>query len=223
MSFRFEQLKTETVFALKSSKGKMKKPSSVISSGNGKGKREQLMLTSRFLSDSQFLSTLKNRIHEESLALYPSTTIFPDPTRISFIARFLLRLAEIVHLVKIYRDENGRISECSNLTLLNAILVMRGVERDNSNSLTKGTSSGSIADSNASSIIASSNGSTEVSQKKEIEVTPTKDRNFCINQPKGPKITEHSLWLHVMTIQVLGSMFAFGVRYWIAAIVFPNR
>lgn len=100
---------------------------------------------------------------------------------------------------------------------------MRGVERDNSNSLTKETSSRSILDSNGSSIIASSNASTEISQKKEIEVTPTKDRNFSRNQPKGPKITEYLLWLHVMTIQVLGSMFAFGVRYWIAAIVFPNR
>lgn len=136
----------------------------------------------------------------------------------------MLRLAEIVNLVKIYRDENGRISECSNLTLLNAILVMRGVERDNSNPLTAGTSSGSIPDSNGSSIIASSNTSTENPQKKGLEVSTTiKDRNFSINQPKGPKITEYSLWLHVMTIQVLGSMFAFGVRYWIAAIVFPNR
>jgi len=134
------------------------------------------------------------RIHRETLSLYPSTALFPSSKPASLPVKLLLRLGEVAHIVRLYSDPStGRITECSNLTLLNAILVFRGVERSDS----KSTST--------------------------ISKDGQEDPNFSVDQPKGPKITEYSLWLHVMGIQVMGSVFAFAVRYWVASIVFPSR
>ncbi|PWN49337.1 hypothetical protein IE53DRAFT_363231 [Violaceomyces palustris] len=38
---------------------------------------------------------------------------------------------------------------------------------------------------------------------------------------EGKGLSEQQLWFHVISIQILGSLIAFAIRYWVASIVFP--
>ncbi|EPQ31065.1 uncharacterized protein PFL1_01254 [Pseudozyma flocculosa PF-1] len=92
-----------------------------------------------------------------------------------------------------------RLKSTTNLTLLNAILVFRGVRHRPSSSTTTiapvhvgvGVDTGKINDDGA--------------------------RPYT-----GPSISELGLWYHVMAVQALGSLLAFAVRYRVAALVFPT-
>ncbi|KAI3476030.1 hypothetical protein L1887_62428 [Cichorium endivia] len=98
----------------------------------------------------------------------------------SLVATWVLKVLAGLRLVQLdfYDDQKRRIKSTTNLTLLNAILVLRGVRHD--------------------------------PQAKQGDAPFT-----------GPRIGEHSLWMHAMACQLAGSALAFGIRYWIAAVVFP--
>ena len=91
------------------------------------------------------------------------------------LSTLILKLLSLLHLVQLDYYPNGRIKSTTNLTLLNAILVIRGVRH-----------------------------------------THSAEKPFT-----GPHISEHSLWLHTMLLQVAGSCLAFAIRYWLASVVFP--
>lgn len=91
------------------------------------------------------------------------------------------------------RKQVPRLASTTNLTILNALLVLRGVE---------------TLKSAAGLRVVSSSGSPLLEVKEGRRL-------------RGPAITELGLFWHVMLVQIACSAAAFGVRYWLAAVVFP--
>ncbi|WFD43696.1 UDP-N-acetylglucosamine--dolichyl-phosphatN-acetylglucosaminephosphotransferase [Malassezia psittaci] len=110
-----------------------------------------------------------------------------------FLTSIILPLLQFLRLVAPVYDTEGNQVGVSNLTLLNAILVLRGARP-------------SVIDSAIAVQPVAQNG----------------DPALRVDGAPGTlAITERSLWYYVMMVQILGSLFAFGVRYWVASIVFP--
>ncbi|UZJ57303.1 hypothetical protein CBS101457_006623 [Exobasidium rhododendri] len=130
-------------------------------------------------------------VNLKTMSLHPSVATFSPEMPAKPITVAILRLFAAFRLARLQWDDtdkvNGRkrLRSSTNLTLLNAILVFRGVHPQE----TKGEAS--------SSDDPKSNTNTQ------------------------PQIDEPGLWRHVMLFQIFCSLCAFGVRYWLAAIVFP--
>lgn len=137
------------------------------------------------------------RYHAETNSLYPSIQYFGSgdvdkdkqltntsmqPLHpASTVSTLVLKSLSALHLVQLefYDAQQRRIKSTTNLTILNAILVLRRVRHRSH---------------------------------------PTHDNQIPFT---GPHISEYSLWLHTMLLQVAGSCLAFAIRYWLASIVFP--
>ncbi|WFD27953.1 UDP-N-acetylglucosamine--dolichyl-phosphatN-acetylglucosaminephosphotransferase [Malassezia nana] len=104
----------------------------------------------------------------------------------------LLRLLEMCRCVQLIRHEQGHIVGVTNLTLLNAVLVARG----------------SRCASASSAVVESCMG-----HKDPALRVPAHSATL--------RLSERGLWYHVMVIQVMGSLVAFTVRYWLASLLFP--
>ncbi|SNX85322.1 related to ALG7 -UDP-N-acetylglucosamine-1-phosphate transferase [Melanopsichium pennsylvanicum] len=125
--------------------------------------------------------------NEDEDAKLPNTSKKPL-RRASLMATLVLKFLSNLHLVQIeFWDPKDRrkVKSTTNLTILNAILVFRGVQH-----------------------------------RSEREANQEKDdhdqRPFT-----GPEITEWGLWVNTMVLQIMGSAVAFGIRYWVARVVFP--
>lgn len=145
-------------------------------------------------------------LHAPTLSLYPSSATFAQRPP-SALVSFILQLLESLHVVVLTRDaKSGKISDTTNLTLINAVLVFRGVRPPPARPLR--------ASSGAESDIAAAESSNSTSTTPEMP---------AVLVPSGPRITEYGLWVHIMALQVTGSILAFGVRYWLSGLVFPQR
>ncbi|PWN28434.1 hypothetical protein BDZ90DRAFT_231410 [Jaminaea rosea] len=147
------------------------------------------------------------KVHSETMALYPSLVVFPRGSKrpLKMMGKGMLLILETLRFIKIYRArdlgagaESGRdgndIVAATNLTLLNTILVVAGVQ---------------VPLEDVKWRLASESLASPVEQPS-------------IPSPQGPYIDEARLWRMTMGVQLLGSAVAFGVRYWAAAIVFPQ-
>lgn len=124
--------------------------------------------------------------------MYPSRASLHG-VKPSALRRPILELLRALRLVQLEYDAQGAISSTTNLTLINALLVLVGVRGPPSPS-TQPTSDGAHG------------------KGKDAVAEPA---------PSGPRITEPTLWGLVMGTQIAGSLLAFTVRYWLAGIVFP--
>ncbi|WFD33504.1 UDP-N-acetylglucosamine--dolichyl-phosphatN-acetylglucosaminephosphotransferase [Malassezia cuniculi] len=120
-------------------------------------------------------------------ALVPSCVYMHNS---SPLAHGIVAVLEALRLVRSIRTDDGRVVGTTNFTLLNALLVLRGVRPQ------------CIAPLNPP----------EKNKDPIIPVRRTAD---------SPKITEHDLWRMVMGVQVLASLGAFAIRYWLAELIFP--
>lgn len=141
------------------------------------------------------------RVHKETMALYPSVVTFAQKP-LSRLGKGMLRILETLRFIRVYRAgdagrEGNEMVAATNLTLLNTLLVLAGVQTP------------------VEEIKARIEGEGGATKAKEAAQT-------TIPAPKGPHIDEARLWRMTMGVQLLGSAVAFGVRYWAAAIVFPQ-
>lgn len=126
--------------------------------------------------------------------LYPSSVRLSHlPAPLRRVRNTALAILERLALVVRLYDEHGAIVGVTNLTLLNALLVARG-------SRVQPVSSAQLAACYAQADPA-------------LRTTPV---------PGTLKVSEHALWYHIMAVQVLGSVVAFSIRYWLASVVFPQ-
>lgn len=140
------------------------------------------------------------KVHPETMALYPSLAVFPAARPAGILGSAMLRILEIPGLVILYRDSESKcILATTNLTILNTILVMSGVHSSEEDVM------------RYIRVQAAAGTSTTVSPLPSLP------------HPEGPIITEASLWRKMMGVQLCGSAVAFAVRYWAAAIVFPDQ
>lgn len=103
-------------------------------------------------------------------------------------ARALVLTLERLRVVRCVRTRDCRVIGTTNLTLLNALLVLRGVR------------------------LAAAE-----------DVAPRADPSIAVRRTAdSPRVSEHELWRMTMAVQVLASVGAFGVRYWLAALIFPS-
>lgn len=122
--------------------------------------------------------------------LYPSCVRLPQPLSTSTIA--MLRVLEACRCARLVRHEHGHIVGVTNLTLLNAVLVARGVR---------------CASASPAAMEAC------MAQKDPTLRVPAQSNTL--------HVSERGLWFYVIAIQVAGSLVAFTVRYWLASILFP--
>lgn len=118
--------------------------------------------------------------NEEQDKLLPNTSTKPLRPA-GLLATIVLRALAALRLVQLDYWEGGKggkVKSTTNLTILNAILVMRGV--------------------------------------RHLPNAGEGEQPFT-----GPRVTEYGLWVHTMLLQVAGSCLAFGIRYWVASVVFP--
>lgn len=153
-------------------------------------------------------------VHRETMSLYPSIAVFSPGKPPSKLGTFMLLILEQLRLVILYRQSQvqpedlqasthgSHIVGTTNLTLLNTLLVVSGVrtplqevrrQLDDAGARLKG--------------------------EKIPKATSISER---ISRPAGPHIDEPRLWRMTMGVQLLGSALAFAVRYWAAAVVFPQ-
>lgn len=145
----------------------------------------------------------------QTMALHPSMAHYGDkrPRPLAVLILRIFSALRLAHLVWVEdqaasiadRDPDTarprrRLASTSNLTLLNAILVFRGVKP-------------------LPQALAPT--PTQAGQTGKAEGDPATMAH------QGPRISERSLWWHVILLQIACSMLAFGIRYWLAAVVFP--
>lgn len=132
------------------------------------------------------------------MGLHPSVTTFSPQKPATALATRILQLFAAFRMVDLqWQPAPGQLGKrqiysTTNLTILNAILVFRGV--------------------------------------RPLAQVETKDKDKAVPDKlwDGPSanttvhITEYALWWHVILFQVVCSAIAFGVRYWLASIVFPQ-
>ncbi|PWY99644.1 hypothetical protein BCV70DRAFT_200566 [Testicularia cyperi] len=165
------------------------------------------------------------RFHAASNSLYPSIQFFAPPPAFSDpaagkdastflatglpntsksplrpssrLATLVLKALSFLGLVQLeFWDPltKNHVKSTTNLTILNAILVLRGVRCLPFDTLQS---------------------QTQMQTQKDTDTD-------TIKKPySGPDISEYGLWLHMMAVQVAGSLLAFAIRYWVAAVVFP--
>lgn len=138
-------------------------------------------------------------IHAPTGALYPSSAYLQNvpAKRLSALRRPILQLFSALHLVHLEYSSTNELVSTTNLTLLNALLVLRGVQPPRGAALAHAHRA-------------------EKRAGAEAEVA-------ALRAPTGARVTELDLWRAMMGTQVGGSALAFMVRYWAAAIVFPQR
>ncbi|KDN51324.1 hypothetical protein K437DRAFT_254912 [Tilletiaria anomala UBC 951] len=182
------------------------------------------------------------RIDSDTMCLYPSSAAWPQGQHAGVVATLILRVFEALSLVRLKRDgggyggdgnASGKIIGTTNLTILNALLVLRGVRgpMDESGQMSLGkqvrTSSSSKTPAQVSftsvtlPTFEDASGDGKDGSKHEVQAMPADGQREA--RVSGPIVDEKGLWWHVMAVQTLGSVFAFAVRYHIAAIVFPQR
>lgn len=151
------------------------------------------------------------RVHAETLALYPSMAVFPLTKPASKLGSLMLLILEKLHLVVLWREvelisggTGGRIVATTNLTILNALLVISGVQ---------------VPPKTAFRTVVEGRGIPEDLEDKSSDKAKLDTTSIA---PTGPLINELRLWRMMMGVQLLGSAVAFAVRYWAAAIVFPQ-
>ena len=128
-------------------------------------------------------------VDTESRTLYPSCVRL---TEHALPTRLMLALLEQLGCVQRIYDECGQVVGTTNLTLLNALLVLRGVR---------------VAPASKADLIASRSKTDPVLRPAPVRHT------LCVS--------EHTLWYYTMGVQALGSAMAFMVRYWLSSIIFP--
>lgn len=121
-----------------------------------------------------------------SIRLYPSSVAWTEGTYAKGLTTILLSLAEAAHLVRLLRNSEGKIVGTTNLTLLNAILVILGVQGP----------------------LAQPGPPRPVGQPPPTPVPAQSD------QVTGPRVGEQGLFRLVMLVQLVGSTIAFGIRHW---------
>lgn len=104
----------------------------------------------------------------------------------------VLHVLQSLGVVCAVYDTRGQQVGVTNFTLLNAVLVLRGVR--------PGVVDAAITDK-----------PTPANADPALRVAGLGTRH----------INEQGLWYYVMGVQLAGSLVAFGIRYWLAAIVFP--
>ncbi|KAE8260277.1 hypothetical protein A4X13_0g438 [Tilletia indica] len=154
----------------------------------------------------------------------------------------ILRLFEMLRLVALVRlpseseggaDANGtkdregsknegKVIACTNLTLLNALLVLRGVRprldlvrTDELPILASELGLTLPLTTSTHSSVPSSSVEDEASLRRKL-------RDLSVRASGGVRVSELELWVYMMGVQVLGSLAAFSVRYWLAPVVFPQ-
>lgn len=183
-------------------------------------------------------------VHGQTGGLFPSVAVFSKKKRIGTLGTGMLLILEVLGLVQLYREgemhaaearlarpgngvhqeqEQGqgqgqdegkgtrRIVGTTNLTLLNSLLVLKGVRTPLQHVLNELRK----ADSSASSsqvVLLEIPSPTQAQAQAEAEVGT---RHVHIDEPR--------LWRLAMGTQLLGSAVAFAVRYWAAAVVFPDQ
>ena len=187
------------------------------------------------------------RIDPKSLQLYPSSAAWPPGEHASSIATLILSIFEKLHFVRLQRSvleqEHGEkqkktvITGTTNLTILNAILVLRGVTgpmdkagdtmlgkqvRTSSSSKSRKASLPHVHQSLLSGVPGESSGNGNGEGGASVNADTT-GAGEMVEAVQGPRIGEQALWWHVMFAQFIGSTFAFGVRYYIASVLFPQR
>lgn len=130
-------------------------------------------------------------VDPDTRMLFPSCVRLHEET--NAYVHCVLAILETCRFVQRIRDDNGRIVGVTNLTMLNALLVLRGSR---------------IAPATVADIQASL-------AKQDPALRPAPIRTTL-------HVTEHLLWYHVMAVQIVGSMIAFTMRYWFAYIIFPS-
>lgn len=164
------------------------------------------------------------KVHPETMGLYPSIAVFPAEKPIGKLGSIMLIILETLGFVVLWRQadldrqgdavvpkeqangkeklesshaHSGQIRATTNLTLLNTLLVISRVQTPIEHvRAALDTTDASSSPSNVPS---------------------------AIPRPRGPHITEPKLWKLTMAVQLLGSAIAFGIRYWAAAVVFPEQ
>ncbi|CAO1630748.1 unnamed protein product [Sympodiomycopsis kandeliae] len=146
------------------------------------------------------------KVYPENLALYPSIAVFSERKPAGVLGVAMLRILEVLRFIKVYRQgdltdnvtgQEERIVATTNLTILNTILVLSGVRSP-----------------------------PEYIQWEIQRANHTEAQELAsvtVSKPVGPHITEASLWNRMMIVQLIGSLIAFAIRYWAAAIVFPDQ
>ncbi|KAK0569199.1 tunicamycin resistance protein [Tilletia horrida] len=205
-------------------------------------------------------------VDAETMDLHPSLAIFgakksktPAAERKGglkdSLTSFILQTFEVLRLVALVRapaaggssnghSENrkdGKVIACTNLTILNALLVLRGVKPRldlcRADELPVLVSELGL-DAGALPINATDKQNTdEQAQEKALRIR-LKEYQLGQERTRGTKghlngashgqkrrttqVSEYGLWLHMMAVQVLGSALAFSVRHWLAPVVFPQ-
>lgn len=150
-------------------------------------------------------------------AVDPTTlTLVPSCVRIEpsrGLQSALIRTLERVWVVQCVRSDDGVVVAVSNMTLLNALLVMRGVRVEPLATMKQVSPPGSSVTSATPIKTAPPLGS----------VRRGTDPTFRVQAASGaPRVSEHSLWRLAMLAQISGSLIAFGIRHWLASLVFPS-
>ncbi|CAD6893326.1 unnamed protein product [Tilletia laevis] len=126
----------------------------------------------------------------------------------------------------------GRVIACTNLTILNAILVMRGsrprpdLARADELPILAAEFGIPVSSAAQPSSTTTTTAGTALSAEDEAALR-RKLRKLCeggrsSNKEGAVKVSEFGLWVYVMGVQVVGSVLAFSVRYWLAPVVFPH-
>ncbi len=189
--------------------------------------------------------------------LYPSSAAWPEGQHAGRLAEVILRVFEAVRLVRLRRavltvkEEEATKSErrvivgTTNLTILNAVLVFRGVQgpmdlpgettlgkqvKTSSSSKPANLPSSPASPARRRSSVYSVEGVTAaVPSEQQVQWTSPAYAGTSPAAPDareaiaGPVLREPDLWWNVMLIQAAGSLFAFGVRYRLATFLFPQR
>jgi UDP-N-acetylglucosamine--dolichyl-phosphate N-acetylglucosaminephosphotransferase len=184
-------------------------------------------------------------VHRETMGLFPSVAVFTKKKRIGTLGTGMLLILETLKLVKLYREgemqafearlahkdsgdqlgrgqeqeqgqEQGknsrRIVGTTNLTLLNSLLVLKGSRTPLEHVLNELRKADADADVAADS------------QVVLLEIpSPSPSCGQAVSRAQYVHIDEPRLWRLAMGTQLLGSAIAFAVRYWAAAIVFPDQ
>lgn len=127
----------------------------------------------------------------------PSGRLYPSSVRLHAstprVTHALLALLESCRCVRRLRNETGQVVGVTNMTLLNAVLVMAGARAETV----------SRADLSASLAVA------------DPALKPRAARSTLY-------LTERGLWYCTMLVQVIGSVIAFAIRYRLSSVLFPS-
>lgn len=185
-------------------------------------------------------------VHKETMGLFPSVAVFSRKKRIGTLGTGMLLILEALRLVRLYREgemqevethlahQSGRLNQeqkrgqegsrrivgTTNLTLLNSLLVLKGVRTPLEHVLNELRKADADIDPS----------STSAGQVVLLGIpSPTHTQGGPTSNPRQKHthahvhIDEPRLWRLAMGTQLLGSAIAFAVRYWAAAIVFPDQ